>query len=45
MQFLRSMLKETAEDEAAVNFLLDEVIFAAGARLDPILLDSPVLDN
>ena len=26
MQFLRSMLKETAEDEAAVNFLLDEVL-------------------
>nr|XP_017233838.1 PREDICTED: vacuolar protein sorting-associated protein 51 homolog [Daucus carota subsp. sativus] len=46
MQFLRSMLKETAEDEAAVNFLLDEVIVAAGTRcLDPILLDSPVLDK
>ena len=46
MQFLRSMLKETAEDEAAVNFLLDEVIFAAGTScLDPNLLDSPVLDN
>lgn len=26
MQFLRSVLKETAEDEAAVNFLLDEVL-------------------
>lgn len=25
MQFLRSVLKEAAEDEAAVNFLLDEV--------------------
>ncbi|XP_074358537.1 vacuolar protein sorting-associated protein 51 homolog [Apium graveolens] len=46
MQFLRSVLKETAEDEAAVNILLDEVIVAAGTRcLDPILLDSPVLDK
>ena len=26
IQFLRTTLKETVEDEAAINFLLDEVI-------------------
>ncbi|XP_058225424.1 vacuolar protein sorting-associated protein 51 homolog [Rhododendron vialii] len=28
IQFLRTTLKETAEDEAAIDFLLDEVIVA-----------------
>ncbi|KAK2993370.1 hypothetical protein RJ640_008971 [Escallonia rubra] len=46
IQFLRTTLKETAEDEAAVDFLLDEVIVAAAERcLDPIPLEQPILDK
>ncbi|KAM7521415.1 hypothetical protein LguiA_011317 [Lonicera macranthoides] len=46
IQFLRTALKETAEDEAAVDFLLDEVIVAAAERcLDPIPLEPPILDK
>ncbi|KAK8509793.1 hypothetical protein V6N13_093640 [Hibiscus sabdariffa] len=46
IQFLRTPLKETVEDEAAVDFLLDEVIVAASERcLDPIPLEPPILDR
>ncbi|PKI51034.1 hypothetical protein CRG98_028583, partial [Punica granatum] len=46
IQFLRMPLKEIAEDEAAVDFLLDEVIVAASERcLDPIPLEPPILDK
>lgn len=46
IQFLRSPLKESAEDEAAIDFLLDEVIVAAAERcLDPIPLEPPILDK
>ncbi|XP_010519952.1 PREDICTED: vacuolar protein sorting-associated protein 51 homolog [Tarenaya hassleriana] len=46
IQFLRSPLKETVEDEAAVDFLLDEVIVAASERcLDAIPLEPPILDK
>ncbi|GFY98664.1 Vps51/Vps67 family (components of vesicular transport) protein [Actinidia rufa] len=46
IQFLRTTLKETVEDEAAINFLLDEVIVAAAERcLDPIPLEPPILDK
>ncbi|GLU16762.1 hypothetical protein SLE2022_331770 [Rubroshorea leprosula] len=46
IQFLRTPLKETAEDEAAIDFLLDEVIVAASERcLDPIPLEPPILDK
>jgi len=46
IQFLRTTLKETAEDEAAIDFLLDEVIVAAAERcLDPIPLEPPILDR
>lgn len=46
IQFLRTTLKETAEDEAAIDFLLDEVIVAAAERcLDPIPLEPPILDK
>ncbi|OMO82126.1 Vacuolar protein sorting-associated protein 51 [Corchorus olitorius] len=46
IQFLRTPLKETVEDEAAVDFLLDEVIVAAAERcLDPIPLEPPILDR
>ncbi|KAL8094485.1 hypothetical protein AgCh_036133 [Apium graveolens] len=46
-QFLRTIIfKEIVEDEAAVNFLLDEVIVAAAERcLDPIPLETPILDK
>lgn len=46
-QFLRTIIfKEIAEDEAAVDFLLDEVIVAAAERcLDPIPLEAPILDK
>ncbi|KAL2934921.1 Vacuolar protein sorting-associated protein 51-like protein [Bienertia sinuspersici] len=45
-QFLRNSIKDSVEDEAAVDFLLDEVIVAAGERcLDPIPLEPPVLDR
>ncbi|XVE73430.1 hypothetical protein DITRI_Ditri11bG0117400 [Diplodiscus trichospermus] len=46
IQFLRTPLKDTVEDEAAVDFLLDEVIVAASERcLDPIPLEPPILDR
>lgn len=46
IQFLRTPVRETAEDEAAVDFLLDEVIVAAAERsLDPIPLEPPILDK
>ncbi|OMO74055.1 protein fat-free-like protein [Corchorus olitorius] len=46
IQFLRTPLKETVEDEAAVDLLLDEVIVAAAERcLDPIPLEPPILDR
>ncbi|GAV83612.1 Vps51 domain-containing protein [Cephalotus follicularis] len=46
IQFLRSPLKDTVEDEAAIDFLLDEVIVAASDRcLDPIPLEPPILDK
>uniref|UniRef100_A0A7N0VG53 Vacuolar protein sorting-associated protein 51 homolog n=1 Tax=Kalanchoe fedtschenkoi TaxID=63787 RepID=A0A7N0VG53_KALFE len=46
IQFLRNALKESVEDEAAMDFLLDEVIVAASERcLDPIPLEPPILDR
>lgn len=46
IQFLRTPLKETVEDEAAIDFLLDEVIVSASERcLDPIPLEPPILDR
>ncbi|KAJ9171729.1 hypothetical protein P3X46_015048 [Hevea brasiliensis] len=46
IQFLRSPLKETVEDEAAIDFLLDEVIVGTSERcLDPIPLEPPILDK
>ncbi|XP_027349423.1 vacuolar protein sorting-associated protein 51 homolog [Abrus precatorius] len=45
VQFIRTPLKEIVEDEAAMDFLLDEVIVAAVERcLDPIPLEPPILD-
>ncbi|XP_028779007.1 vacuolar protein sorting-associated protein 51 homolog [Neltuma alba] len=45
-QFLRTPLREVVEDEAAMDFLLDEVIVAAAERcLDPIPLEPPILDK
>ncbi|GLT71898.1 hypothetical protein SLA2020_438830 [Shorea laevis] len=46
IQFLRTPLKETVEDEAAIDFLLDEVIVATSERcLDPNPLEPPILDK
>ncbi|XP_043721536.1 vacuolar protein sorting-associated protein 51 homolog [Telopea speciosissima] len=46
IQFLRSPLKEIVEDEAAIDFLLDEVVVAAAERcLDPIHLEPTILDK
>ncbi|PHT59859.1 hypothetical protein CQW23_02222 [Capsicum baccatum] len=46
IQFLKTTLKDTTEDEAAVDFLLDEVIVAAAERcLDPIPLEPAILDR
>lgn len=46
IQFLRVPLKEIVEDEAAIDFLLDEVIVSAAERcLDPIPLEPPILDK
>nr|XP_043622029.1 vacuolar protein sorting-associated protein 51 homolog [Erigeron canadensis] len=46
MQYLRITLKDSAEDEAAVEFLLDEVIVAAAERcLDPSPLEPAILDR
>ncbi|CAA2959471.1 Hypothetical predicted protein [Olea europaea subsp. europaea] len=45
-QFLKSTLKDIAEDEAAIDFLLDEVIDATTERcLDPVPLEPLVLDR
>lgn len=46
IHFLRTALKDIAEDEAAVDFLLDEVIVSCAERcLDPIPLEPPVMDR
>ncbi|XP_055818055.1 vacuolar protein sorting-associated protein 51 homolog [Solanum dulcamara] len=46
IHFLKTALKDTAEDEAAVDFLLDEVIVAAAERcLDAIPLEPAILDR
>ncbi|XP_022770837.1 vacuolar protein sorting-associated protein 51 homolog isoform X3 [Durio zibethinus] len=46
IQFLRTPLKEIVEDEAVIDFLLDEVIVAASERcLDPTPLEPPILDR
>ncbi|GAB2298426.1 Vacuolar protein sorting-associated protein 51 [Dionaea muscipula] len=46
VQYLRTTVKDTIDDEAAVDFLLDEVIVAAAERsLDPIPLEPPILDR
>ncbi|KAL5561010.1 hypothetical protein UlMin_030757 [Ulmus minor] len=46
IQFLRTPIKDSVEDEAAIDFLLDEVIVAASERcLDPIPLEPPILDK
>ncbi|KAF7818136.1 vacuolar protein sorting-associated protein 51-like protein [Senna tora] len=46
IQFLRASLRETVEDEAAMDFLLDEVIVATAERcLDPVPLEPPILDK
>ncbi|XP_019192159.1 PREDICTED: vacuolar protein sorting-associated protein 51 homolog isoform X3 [Ipomoea nil] len=44
--FLKTSLKNAAEDEAAVDFLLDEVIVAAAERcIDPVPLEPAILDK
>ncbi|WCJ22315.1 hypothetical protein M5689_004410 [Euphorbia peplus] len=46
IQFLRAPLKDSVEDEAAIDFLLDEVIVGASERcLDPVPLEPPILDK
>ncbi|GER43704.1 Vps51/Vps67 family (components of vesiculartransport) protein [Striga asiatica] len=46
IHFLKTTLKDIAEDEAAVDFLLDEVIVSSAERcLDPSPLEPPVLDR
>ncbi|XP_015868841.2 vacuolar protein sorting-associated protein 51 homolog [Ziziphus jujuba] len=46
IQFLRTPVREAVEDEAAIDFLLDEVIVAAADRcLDPNPLEPPILDK
>ncbi|KAG5002596.1 Vacuolar protein sorting-associated protein 51 [Glycine max] len=46
IQFVRIPLREIVEDEAAIDFLLDEVIVATAERcLDPIPLEPPILDK
>ncbi|KAI3887233.1 hypothetical protein MKX03_023443 [Papaver bracteatum] len=46
IQFLRTPLKEIAEDEAAIDFLLDEVTVAAAERcLDSTPLEPAILDR
>ncbi|KAK9141478.1 hypothetical protein Syun_010878 [Stephania yunnanensis] len=46
IQFLKSPLKEIVEDEAVIDFLLDEVIVASAERcLDPIPLEAAILDK
>ncbi|RZC68935.1 hypothetical protein C5167_032063 [Papaver somniferum] len=46
IQFLRTPLKEIAEDEAAIDFLLDEVTVATAERcLDSTPLEPAILDR
>ncbi|KAG8370607.1 hypothetical protein BUALT_Bualt13G0001000 [Buddleja alternifolia] len=46
IHFLKTTLKDIAEDEAAVDFLLDEVIVSTAERcLDPIPLEPAILDR
>ncbi|XP_021904435.1 vacuolar protein sorting-associated protein 51 homolog [Carica papaya] len=46
IQFLRNPVKQAVQDEAAIDFLLDEVIVAASERcLDPVPLEPPILDK
>uniref|UniRef100_UPI00329A3B64 hypothetical protein n=1 Tax=Salmonella enterica TaxID=28901 RepID=UPI00329A3B64 len=46
IQFLKAPLKEAVEDEAAIDFLLDEVIVAASERcLDVIPLETPIFEK
>ncbi|KAL0389715.1 UNVERIFIED_CONTAM: Vacuolar protein sorting-associated protein 51 [Sesamum calycinum] len=46
IHFLKFTLKRIAEDEAAVDFLLDEVIVSTAERcLDPVPLEPPILDR
>ncbi|KAL1565154.1 Vacuolar protein sorting-associated protein 51, variant 2 [Salvia divinorum] len=46
VHFLRTTLKDITEDEAAVDFLLDEVIVSTAERcLDPNPLEPPVMDR
>ncbi|KAK1420453.1 hypothetical protein QVD17_22066 [Tagetes erecta] len=46
MQYLRIALKDSTEDEAAVEFLLDEVIVSAAERcVDPSPLEPAILDR
>ncbi|KAH0451037.1 hypothetical protein IEQ34_021729 [Dendrobium chrysotoxum] len=46
IEFLKNPLKEYVDDEAAIDFLLKEVISAAHERcLDPIPLEHPILDK
>ncbi|XP_073022242.1 vacuolar protein sorting-associated protein 51 homolog [Primulina eburnea] len=46
IHFLKTALKHIADDEAAIDFLLDEVIVGTAERcLDPIPLEPPILDR
>ncbi|XP_073106705.1 vacuolar protein sorting-associated protein 51 homolog [Elaeis guineensis] len=46
IEFLKNPLKEFVDDEAAIDFLLKEVISASHERcLDPIPLEPPILDK
>ncbi|XP_010268002.1 PREDICTED: vacuolar protein sorting-associated protein 51 homolog [Nelumbo nucifera] len=46
IQFLRAPLKEIGEDEAAIDFLLDEVIVATAERsIDPVPLEPAILER
>lgn len=46
IEFLKNPLKQYVDDEAAIDFLLKEVISAAHERcLDPIPLEPPILDK
>ncbi|XP_057424291.1 vacuolar protein sorting-associated protein 51 homolog [Lotus japonicus] len=46
IQFLRIPIREIVEDEAAIDFLLDEIIIGTAERcLDPIPLEPPILDK
>ncbi|XP_042385664.1 vacuolar protein sorting-associated protein 51 homolog [Zingiber officinale] len=45
-EYLKNTLKEFVDDEAAIDFLLKEVVGAAHERcLDPIPLEAPILDR